>query len=354
MAPIEASLQKLKEHLASNGRRRADQNWLQAVKRGEWRAIPPLLTWMESTELAYLIDGYALGSPGDACFEAEAAARTTGKWPTDPLQLWLALFFTHRQAAHTELPAPSELPRLDSLCRALRSSLVGQVAGLVVPRSWTEVHFRGAFTSEGATPDPSPTAQVRHAKLVHALEVFWSAAPSTLVAESLYALELKLELDEVFCLDPNLLPSARIFRPDAWLASHNAHIVCALRLGRYFGIEDLLTHVVLLNETAGEGQSAALLLLNSSGDWPAVADFENLRRTAGSNFESAITETSLKCGVDSKRLNATAREVQIMATSCAKYARILDNLTIDRTYHDVGSSSIKLLHGMSEGLRRLG
>jgi hypothetical protein len=77
-------------------------SWLEEVRRGNFSAIPDELDWNKSSELAHLIDGYALAR--DMCVDPDSflqsqteAAALTGSWPGNAAGLWATLFLEHRR-----------------------------------------------------------------------------------------------------------------------------------------------------------------------------------------------------------------------------------------------------------------
>lgn len=119
----------LLKHMA--GQPDPGQPWLNAIRNGDFTAIPEPCDWNTSADLAHLIDGYALladarcEDPAEHAEEALAVARQTGRWPGDARDLWISLFLEHRRWRHAEPTQPDEEHKdlLDTLVRQLRSAL---------------------------------------------------------------------------------------------------------------------------------------------------------------------------------------------------------------------------------------
>ena len=125
-------MSRLMSHLET---RRVDADypkWLEAVRRGDFTAIPADLDWRGSVELAHLIDGYRLAEAagfGDGFTWAErqlALAKSARTWPGAPFELWISLFLEHRRWRFSTPYEPSEemTALLDCLVRQLRQDLV--------------------------------------------------------------------------------------------------------------------------------------------------------------------------------------------------------------------------------------
>ena len=106
--------------------------WLEAVRAGDFTAIPAGLDWGSSTDLAHLIDGYALlEQRGRADFSlfadhALSVATQIGRWCGTISDLWIALFLEHRRWRHASPVEPDAAQRalLETLVRQLREALV--------------------------------------------------------------------------------------------------------------------------------------------------------------------------------------------------------------------------------------
>ncbi len=105
--------------------------WLENVRRGDFAAIPEFMDWGDSIDLAHLVDGYGLagelgvGDPMDFAERQLAAARATGTWPGDAVELWISLFLEHRRWRFSGPFEPDEdmVRLLDGLVRQLRREL---------------------------------------------------------------------------------------------------------------------------------------------------------------------------------------------------------------------------------------
>jgi hypothetical protein len=95
--------------------------------------VPEDLNWASSSDLAHLIDGYALAEVaglGDShAFQARMRreAERSRRWEGSALELWVALFLEHRRE-HFSGPigidlARGEVPILDELCREFIAQL---------------------------------------------------------------------------------------------------------------------------------------------------------------------------------------------------------------------------------------
>lgn len=106
--------------------------WLEQVRQCEWTAIPPDLTYENSSALANLIDGYkllaeaGLGEPMTYLAEKTRAAREQGGWRGTALELWIMLFLQHRADRQAGEWAAFRDPLLDDLCRSLRAQLLAE------------------------------------------------------------------------------------------------------------------------------------------------------------------------------------------------------------------------------------
>lgn len=106
--------------------------WLDAVRAGDFTAIPADVDWESSIDLAHLIDGYALlEQRGRADFSlfadhALSVATQIGRWCGTVSDLWIALFLEHRRWRHASPHEPDAAQRalLDTLVRQLREALV--------------------------------------------------------------------------------------------------------------------------------------------------------------------------------------------------------------------------------------
>ncbi len=110
----------------------AGEPWLDAVRNGNFAAIPATLDWEQSAAFAHLIDGHVLleqrGRRDYGLFadHALSVAAQVGRWCGTSTDLWIALFLEHRrwrQASPHEPDAPQRA-LLDILVRQLRETLV--------------------------------------------------------------------------------------------------------------------------------------------------------------------------------------------------------------------------------------
>ncbi|WP_150289981.1 hypothetical protein [Sphingobium estronivorans] len=110
----------------------AGEPWLNAVRKGQFAAIPENCDWESSDGLAHLIDGYALlrqrgrKDPDIFADHALSVATQIGRWCGSPSDLWIALFLEHRRWRQSDPhePDPSQRMLLDTLVRQLREALV--------------------------------------------------------------------------------------------------------------------------------------------------------------------------------------------------------------------------------------
>ena len=103
--------------------------WLTRVRAGDFSAIPSNIDFHSSWELAHLIDGYELVGGFRKCAEIRgrltADYRRAGRFRASALDLWVALFYSHRGYRHSGFPPKGEeLAMMDDLARALRKALL--------------------------------------------------------------------------------------------------------------------------------------------------------------------------------------------------------------------------------------
>lgn len=104
--------------------------WLAAVADGDFAALPADFGWNEGAELAGIIDGYRLlelisAEEPDAFLNLQQAKQLdTGIWPGDAAQLWTTLFLEARADHFGANDRNDPPPRLDLLCRQLRTALI--------------------------------------------------------------------------------------------------------------------------------------------------------------------------------------------------------------------------------------
>lgn len=106
-------------------------DWLLRIRAGHFDAIPEGFSWGESSEFAYLIDGYTLsqwaGRAGLATLANQRfdQAQESGRWSGTAAELWCCLFFEHRRYRHMDEGEPTgcDLDVLNRLCATLRERL---------------------------------------------------------------------------------------------------------------------------------------------------------------------------------------------------------------------------------------
>jgi hypothetical protein len=125
----DATIAQLMTHMASTPRL-GTGHWLDAVRAGDFTAIPAKLDWDSSADLAHLIDGYALAAELGHC-DTQAflevqniAASETNVWPGNAADLWTTLFLEHHRWRQGGVEPDLEArTRLDMLAHQLREAL---------------------------------------------------------------------------------------------------------------------------------------------------------------------------------------------------------------------------------------
>lgn len=121
----------LRHHLAAREPDSSLRGWMLSARIGDFRAIPPDLTWDTSLDLAMLVDGYGLveglglGVPTEYEEAQLAHAQITGSWSGGAAELWATLFLEHRRWKFSEpfQPWPEMTALLDTLVRQLLAAL---------------------------------------------------------------------------------------------------------------------------------------------------------------------------------------------------------------------------------------
>lgn len=107
-----------------------DRYWLEEVRGGAFHAIPATLSYNDASALGHLVHGYALlerlgrGDPDGFLAERLRAARRKGTWAGTALELWVTLFLQYRADRMAGSTSGDDIPLLDELVAALRSSLL--------------------------------------------------------------------------------------------------------------------------------------------------------------------------------------------------------------------------------------
>lgn len=103
--------------------------WLAAVADGNFTALPADIGWKDGAELGGIIDGYRLlelistEKPAAFLDGQRAKQQSTGSWPGDAAELWTTLFLEARADHFGANDLSDPPPRLDLLCRQLRTAL---------------------------------------------------------------------------------------------------------------------------------------------------------------------------------------------------------------------------------------
>jgi hypothetical protein len=105
--------------------------WLNAVRAGDFSALPSPFRYKQTSWLSHLINGYqvsdcmAWGLLRVWANERRDEAESLGQWRGTSLELWCCLFFERRRYRHGGEGDPTgpDLELLDRLCVTLREKL---------------------------------------------------------------------------------------------------------------------------------------------------------------------------------------------------------------------------------------
>jgi hypothetical protein len=127
---IQLLLTHLRADFVPESAAREDHEWLEAVRSGNFDAIPATLGYQDNSALGHLVDSYNLlhrlgwGDPSAFLDKILAAARRTGTGSGTALELWITLFLQYRADRMAGGTSDEDLLLLDELCAALRRTLL--------------------------------------------------------------------------------------------------------------------------------------------------------------------------------------------------------------------------------------